>query len=117
VIEKNASWPQEPAHRAEVLSQTLQTYVLEHADAGDFVERVLDAIGLTVVSQFDPTALGQAGLFNPLLRHLFLFSTQRNSLSMHMVFVGGTQHQTAPPTPDVQEPFLRLKPQLSADQV
>lgn len=117
MVEKDAARPQETAHGAEVLRQILLAHVLEHADAGNLVEGMRDAIRLAIVPQFDGATLRQAGLLNPALGYLLLLPAQRNALRVRVIVAGGMQHQAAPATADVQKTFERPEAQFAADQL
>ena len=87
--------------------------MFEHANAGNLVERLAEIAKVAIVAKLRNTKLIQSGLRNPALCRLWLFSAQRNSLSMHTILACSVKDETAPSASNVQETLERLQSQLS----
>jgi hypothetical protein len=92
VIEKDTTGSHQSMHGTEIRPKIPKAYVLEHTHARDLVERMSNLARLAVVTQFHCATVSPIGLRDPALCYLFLFSTDRNTLSMHVVFASGVHH-------------------------
>ncbi len=89
--------------------------VLDHADAGDLVERL--AGQLAVVHDADVDAVADARLLRPLARERGLRLGQRDPGDRDAVLARRVDRQRAPAAADVEHPLALLQRQLGADQV
>src|SRR4249920_1503214 len=86
------------------------------ADAGHTVETLRLKPGKKIID-FDVTAVFQAGLANPMARHLGLLGAYRQTYRLHAVVAGGMNDQGAPTATQVEQAQPRPQAQLAADVI
>ena len=106
---------EQAADVAEIGCQVVQPHVLEHAHAGDAVERPVGHVA--VVLQPDLDAILQASLAHPLGRQRELVLRQRHAHAARAKVPRRAQHQRPPATADVQQALAGLQPDLAQDVV
>jgi len=116
MIEQHALGPQQLAQLGKISLQLGTPHMLEHADRGDLVERLILS-QVAVIEQQHPHPVGQTTTFNQTTHIGMLIVRQRNPGSLHTIVFGSPQQQPAPASPNIQETFSRLQPQLAADMV
>src|SRR5690349_3593827 len=97
----------------EVLAPARDTQVLEHTDGGDLVERGV-ALDRAIVPMLDAGSSSQPVGPQRLRRVRRLCFRQRDADDVGVVTGGSPADEPSPATPDVEEPFARHEPELSA---
>ena len=83
--------------------------MLEHADAGDFVESIsAEAVSqIAVVEQQHFDTIAQPVCGDPLAREVILVLRQRDADGAHSVVASRVQNQPAPAAAHIEQPFAR----------
>ena len=85
--------------------------VLDHADAGDRVERLAGQLAVVHDADVDPVA--DARLGRPLARQRGLRLRQRDAGDRHAVLARGVDREAAPAAADVEHPLALLAARAS----
>ena len=109
--------PQQPVQRGEVLAGHRRTDVLEHADRGDRVERVLSEVA--VVLQADRHLSLETGLGHSLTGQGGLLRADRDPDHLHPVLARRVDRHRAPAAADVEQARARalVQAELAAHQL
>src|SRR5260221_10316282 len=114
VIEEDASWTKQAPGLLEVCRQQGFSYVLKHAYADDFIERV-GLSDIAVIAHFHPAFLRQSSLADALLCQPGLRVTERNAIRFYPVMLRCIDRQASPTAADIQQTLTGAQTQLATN--
>ena len=89
--------------------------MLDHADAGDRVERVLAQVAIVEITQLD--LVGEPGSGDALATQLDLGGGDGDAQDVDAILARRMNREAAPSAADVEDPHARLQIELAADEV
>ena len=107
MVEKQASRFERAVRDVEVLAESLDADVLDHADARDLIERLVSG-ERAIVANLDRHGVRQAGSGNALARQRRLWLTQRDPGRVNSVLTRRVNDQRTPTAADVEQSLAAL---------
>src|SRR6185437_4992910 len=116
VIEEQTAWREGLVDRREISGQMVDTDMLDHANAGRFVECAKWS-EVAIVANLDPASVAETLRRDPLDGQCALLLAQRDADRRDAVLARRVHDERAPPAADVEQALARLEAELSANEV